>query len=292
DQERDVRRAVFDRTQGHVEGTALWLHGLYDWAHSRGGNALRVGVDRKGVLGGIDGGLGGLRVGVMGGYVDGDLHVRDQGASATQKTKLVGVYAGWESGPLSLRGGGNWSWHDVDTSRAIAFPGLTGTAAASYDAQSGQLFGEIAYDLLGGPLRLEPFAGLAHVRSRTEAFTETGSAGALNVGRETRDANFATLGLRFGGEMGAGTGTTIRPRVSAAWQRGWGDLTGTTSAAFGAGGASFGLTGAGIGRDTLVLDGGLDADLGGGLSVGASANATVSNRWSSTGLRAILGLHF
>jgi outer membrane autotransporter protein len=228
----------------------------------------------------------------MGGYVDGDLHVRDQGASATQKTKLVGVYAGWESGPLSLRGGGNWSWHDVDTSRAIAFPGLTGTAAASYDAQSGQLFGEIAYDLLGGPLRLEPFAGLAHVRSRTEAFTETGSAGALNVGRETRDANFATLGLRFGGEMGAGTGTTIRPRVSAAWQRGWGDLTGTTSAAFGAGGASFGLTGAGIGRDTLVLDGGLDADLGGGLSVGASANATVSNRWSSTGLRAILGLHF
>jgi fibronectin-binding autotransporter adhesin len=292
EQERDVREAMLDRARAGTEGTGLWLRGVYDWAHSRGGSSLRLGVDRKGVLGGIDGGMGGLRVGAIGGYVEGDVNVRSQAASAKDRTKLVGVYAGWGAGGLSVRGGANWSWHDIDTSRAIAFPGLAGTATASYQAQSGQIFGEIAYNLLTGPIRFEPFADFAHLRNRTDGFAETGSTGALNVGRDRRDADFATLGLRLGGTVPMGPGATLRPRLSAAWQRGWGDLRGTTVASFGPGTGTFLLTGAGVGRDTLVLDGGFDADLGGGLTIGASANAGVSNRWSSSGLRATLGLRF
>ena len=292
EQERDVREAMLDRARSGTEGTGLWLRGLYDWAHSRGGSSLRLGVDRKGVLGGIDGDMGGLRVGAIGGYVEGDLNVRGQAASAKDRTKLVGVYAGWGAGGLSVRGGANWSWHDVDTSRAIAFPGLAGTATPSYKAQSGQIFGEIAYNLLTGPIRLEPFADFAHVRNRTDGFAETGSMGGLNVGRDRRDADFATLGLRLGGTVPVGPGATLRPRLSAAWQRGWGDLRGTTVASFGPSAGTFLLTGAGVGRDTLVLDGGFDADLGGGLTLGASANAGVSKRWSSSGLRATLGLRF
>ncbi|MBV9370784.1 MAG: autotransporter-associated beta strand repeat-containing protein [Alphaproteobacteria bacterium] len=292
DQERGVREAMLDRTRSNAEGTGLWLRGLADWAHSRGGSSLRLGVDRKGVLGGIDGALGGLRVGAIGGYVEGDLDVRSQSASAKDRTKLVGVYAGWNSGALSVRGGADWSWHDIDTNRSIAFPGVAGTASASYKAQSGQFFGEIAYNLLTGPVSLEPFADYAHVRSRSDGFAETGTAGALNVRRDRRDANFATLGLRLSGAVPVAPGTTLRPRVSAAWQRGWGDLAGTTAASFAPNGGTFVLTGAGVGRDTLVLDGGFDAELGGGLSVGASANASVSSRWSSTGLRATLGLRF
>jgi uncharacterized protein with beta-barrel porin domain len=292
DQERDVREAMLDRTRTKTEGGGLWLRGLADWAHSRGGSSLRLGVDRKGVLGGIDGGLGGLRVGAMGGYIEGDLDVRSQSASAKDRTKLVGAYAGWNSGALSVRGGANWSWHDIDTSRSIVFPGVGGTAAASYKAQSGQIFGEVAYNLLTGPVRLEPFAHYAHVRSRADAFAETGSTGALNVRRDRRDADFATFGLRLGGAVPIGPGATLRPRLSAAWQRGWGDLGGATVASFGPTAGTFVLTGAGVGRDTLVLDGGFDADLGGGLTLGASANAAVSNRWSSTGVRATLGLRF
>jgi outer membrane autotransporter protein len=292
DQERDVREAMLDRARSSTQGTGLWLRGLYDWAHSRGGSSLRLGVDRKGVLGGIDGSLGGLQVGAIGGYIEGDLNVRNQAASAQDRTKLVGVYAGWGSGALSLRAGANWSWHDIDTNRAIAFPGLAGTATASYKAQSGQIFGEIAYNLLKGPIRLEPFADYAHVRNRTAGFAETGSLGGLNVGRDRRDADFATLGLRLGGAVPMGPGATLRPRLSAAWQRGWGDLGGTTVASFGPGAGTFVLTGAGVGRDTLVLDGGFDADLGSGLSIGASANAGISKRSSSSGLRATLGLRF
>jgi fibronectin-binding autotransporter adhesin len=292
EQERDVREAMLDRSRAGGQGTGLWLRGLYDWAHSRGDGALRLGVDRKGALGGIDGGFGGVRVGVVGGYVEGDLDVRGQSASAKDRTKLVGLYAGWSAGPLSVHGGANWSWHDIDTSRAIVFPGLTGSATGSYDAQSGQLFGEIAYNLLSGPLRLEPFAGYAHVRSRTDAFAEAGSTGALNVARGRRDADFATLGLRLGGALPMGPGATLRPRIEAAWQHGWGDLTGTTTASFGSSASTFVLTGAGIGRDSLVVDGGLEAELGGGLTLGASANVAVSNRWSSTGVRATLGLRF
>jgi outer membrane autotransporter protein len=146
--------------------------------------------------------------------------------------------------------------------------------------------------MLTGPLRLEPFGGLAHVRSRTDAFAEGGSAGSLNGRRDQRDATFGTLGLRLAGTVAIAPSATLRPRASAAWQRGWGDLTGTTTASFGANAGTFLLTGAGVGRDTLVLDAGFDADVGGGLTLGASANARLSNRWSSTGVRATLGLRF
>lgn len=292
EQERDVREAMLERSRFGGEGTALWVRGLYDWAHSRGGSSLRLGVDRKGVLGGVDGSVGGLRVGAIAGYVEGDLHVRSQSASAKDRTKLVGVYAGWASGALSVRGGANWSWHDIDTNRGIVFPGLAGSSTASYKAQSGQLFGEIAYNLLTGPVRLEPFAGYAHVRSRTDAFAEGGSPGALTVGRERRDADFATLGLRLGGVLSMGPMTTLRPRLSAAWQHGWGDLQGTTLASFGPNSGAFVLTGAGVGRNSLVVDGGIDAELGGGVTLGASASAGLSNRWSSTSVRATIGIRF
>jgi len=292
DQERGVREAALDRTRSGAEGSGLWLRGVADWAHSRGGSSLRLGVDRKGVLGGIDGGLGGLRIGAFGGYSDGDLDIRSQSASAKNRTKLVGVYAGWNAGALSLRGGGNWSWHDIDTSRTIALPGAGGTASASYKARSGQIFGEAAYNLLTGPVRLEPFAGYAHVRSRSDSFAETGSTGALNVRRDRRDADFATLGVRLGGAMPMGPDATLRPSLSAAWQRGWGDLAGATTASFGANSGSFVLTGAGVGRDSLLLDAGLEAAIGQRLTLGASANVAVSNRWSSTGARATLGFRF
>jgi len=292
EQDRDIRQAMLDRSASGGEGTGLWLQGLYDWAHSRGGSALHLNVDRKGVLGGIEGGMSGLRIGALGGYVEGDLDTRGQSASAKDRTKILGAYAGWASGPLSLRGGANWSWHDIDTSRGILFPGTSGSSTASYQAQSGQLFGEIAYNLLSGPVRLEPFAGYAHVRSRTDAFAESGSVGSLNVGRDRRDADFATLGLRLGGAMPTGAGATLRPRVSAAWQHGWGDLAGTTTASFGGNAGTFVLTGAGVGRDTVVLDAGLEASIGPRWTIGASANAAVSNRWSSTGARATLGFRF
>ena len=107
-----------------------------------------------------------MRVASIGDYVEGDLYVRSQAASDQDRTKLVGDYADWGAGGLSVRGGANWSWHDRDTSRSIVFPGLTGTAAASYKAQNGQVFGEIDCNLLAGPITLEPFADYAHVRAR------------------------------------------------------------------------------------------------------------------------------
>jgi len=67
------------------------------------------------------------------------------------------------AGPFALRGGGAWTWNDIDTSRAVIFPGFFEHEEASYDADTGQAFGEIAYPIAMGRSALEPFAGLAFV---------------------------------------------------------------------------------------------------------------------------------
>jgi outer membrane autotransporter protein len=85
-------------------------------------------------------------------------------------------YAGGEVGPLALRTGGAWAWNDIDTSRAVIFPGFFEREKASYNADTGQLFGEVAYPTRMGSTALEHFAGLACVQVDTSSFKEHGGA--------------------------------------------------------------------------------------------------------------------
>ena len=59
-----------------------------------------------------------------------------------------------------MRGGGVWSWSNIDSSRSVIFPGFcTQQVEASYNGNTGQVFGEVALPLAHNHIAYEPFCG-------------------------------------------------------------------------------------------------------------------------------------
>jgi len=94
---------------------------------------------------------------------------------------------------LGLRAGAAYSWHELDTRRSVAIPGLSDNPRAGYRAGTFQIFGELGYGFdPGSGMRLAPFANLAHVRLHTDGYKESGGAAALS-GR-----SFCAAGALYG----------------------------------------------------------------------------------------------
>src|SRR5690606_17995149 len=107
------------------------------------------------------------------------IDVEDRASSASVDTITLGVYGGAAWGPIGLRFGAAHAWHDVEVARTAAFPGLSQTLSAAYDATTAQIFGEVGYEIDTALARLEPFAGIAWAQVTTDSFTETGGTAAV-----------------------------------------------------------------------------------------------------------------
>jgi outer membrane autotransporter protein len=169
-----------------------------------------------------------------------------------------------------MRGGGAWAFQDFDASRAIIFPGFFERADASYDADTGQLFGEVAYPTAMGRLALEPFAGLAYVSIDTNAFRERGAnLAGLRGSADAQDVGYSTLGLRAATAMHWGAMLVV-PHLSAAWQHAFDDVDTAAALAFASTGIGFSVTGVPLAQDTALIDAGLDLALGPNTTGGVS----------------------
>lgn len=238
-------------------GPAFWAQGFGSWGAFDGDDGGKtLDRDTSGVLLGGDALLNLWRVGVTGGYSQSNIKPRDRASSVSSDNYHLGVYAGTQHGALAFRTGLAQSWHDLDARRTIAIPGLSGRTRAEYRADALQAFGEVAFGLTAGDgARLEPFANLAHIRLKTDGFSESGGDAALTSEKVSADATFATLGLRA--EQAFDLGET---NAALRWTVGWRRASGATSPqsvhAFTAGDA-FTITGAPISKDSAVLEGGL-----------------------------------
>jgi len=191
-------------------------------------------------------------------------------SSADVESYHLGGYVGGFAGPLALRGGGLWAWSDIDTSRAVIFPGFFERQTASYDADTGQIFGEIAYPTAMGGMALEPFGGLAYVSIDTDSIRERGGAlASLRGSAESQDVGYSTVGLRAATTMQFG-GMQVVPHVSAAWQHAFDDVTPGAALAFASTGIGFAIDGVPLAEDTALIDAGLDLALGENTSAGVS----------------------
>jgi outer membrane autotransporter protein len=219
----------------------------------------------------VDARVGGTwRVGLGAGYSQSDVSVSDRHSAADVESFHLAGYAGGMAGPLALRGGGAWTWNDIDTSRAVLFPGFFEREQASYDADTGQLFGELAYPIAMGRSALEPFAGLAFVSVDTDSFKEHGGdLAALDSRGVTQNIGYSTLGLRAARTY-AWNGASITPHVSAAWQHAFDDVTPGAALAFASTGVGFDVTGVPLAQDTALIDAGLDLNLSATATLGAS----------------------
>ena len=251
---------------------AFWTQAFGAWGDFSGNkNAASADRDLGGFISGMDASVGETwRVGVATGASFSDVSVKDRYSSANVSTYHLGGYVGGDVEGLALRGGGLWAWSEVETSRAVVFPGFYERQTANYDATTGQLFGEVAYPTEAGGFDLEPFAGLAFVSVDTDRFKERGGPQASLQGANLdQDVGYTTLGLRLAKTMMWGDMQVI-PHVEAAWLHAFNDVTPGASLAFAATGTEFSVTGVPIAEDSALLDAGLDFALNDRLSAGVS----------------------
>nr|MDJ0513552.1 autotransporter outer membrane beta-barrel domain-containing protein [Methyloceanibacter sp.] len=234
----------------------------------------------------------GWRVGLATGASFSDVSVDDRYSSANTQTYHLGGYVGGMVGDVALRGGGMWAWSDVETSRAVVFPGFYERQNADYDADTGQLFGEVAYPAQLGGVELEPFAGLAFVSVESGGFRERGGSDASLRGTEvSQDVGYTTVGLRAAKTMMWGD-MAVTPHVEAAWLHAFNDVTPDASLAFATTGAGFDVRGVPLAENSALLDAGLDLALTDRLSAGVSYQGQYADSVSDNAVKGRLTWRF
>ena len=276
---------------GSAERGLVWAQALGAWGHNDGSHdASSLDSHSRGLLIGSDVPLAsGWRVGGLVGFGHTDLDLRDASGSADSTDYHLGLYAGQQWDALSLKLGLAHGWHAVAARRDLTLLGTDQRLAPDYDASTTQAFGELAYRIEQGGLRLEPFATLAQVHLQTEAFRERSGALELDNHRQDTDATFTTLGLRLAAKpLG---GLKIVPSATLGWRHAFGDTAPEQEAAF-AGGPDFKLVGAPIARDAAVVKGALDMALSETVSVGLGYAGQLSGRTRDQDLDARLSWRF
>lgn len=171
----------------------------------------------------------------------------------------IGAYAGTEIGVVRLKGGVAYARHFISTSRSVVFPGVNDTLTASYGAGTGQAFIEASTDVQLQDMILTPFGRLEAVGHATDAFTETGGAGALKTAATQSGALFTTIGVRAEQSFVLGDDLAVRARGSLGWRHAFGG--GVSVANSFAGGGPFTIASAGVASDAILLAAGLSTKL-------------------------------
>ncbi len=238
-----------------------WVQGYGNWTRLNGdGNAATLRSTNGGAIGGVDVTLNhNWRFGVATGGGRTDARVDMRTSSGTIDTFHLAAYGGGRIGDIMFRTGASYSHHDIATMRTIAFPGFADTATASYDASTAQIYGEAAYRLHASWLTAEAFADLAHVRVRSDGFTESGGPAALSVAQADTSATFTTLGLRAQAPIPPLGPWLMTARGSLGWQHAYDNVTPVSLMSFAASASPFATAGVPIATDALLVEAGLDA---------------------------------
>ena len=247
---------------GH--GLTFWTRGFGSWGRFDGnGNAATAQRTLGGFVSGMDAGVGDRwRAGLATGYIRSDINVKARASSADVDSYLLAGYAGGRIGPVALRSGAAWTWHCIDTSRAVSSPGFYESERASYGGDTGQLFAELAFPIVTDrSSAVEPFADLVYEHVGTDAFTESGPTAALSTPGGDQNVGYSTLGVRAATTMPV-AGMLVTPRASAAWQYAFGDTTPDLALAFASSGIPFGISGLPLARNSALIEAGLDFALG------------------------------
>lgn len=276
----------------HSNAPVFWMRGFGARAEfDTDGNA--ASTDRKlgGFVMGVDRQIAeGWRAGLAAGFTESDIHTSARASSANVDSYHLAAYAGGTFGGVRFSGGASFARHEIDTNRSVAFPGFAEQINASWNAHTGQVFGEAAYPLAAGSLDLEPFAGLAYVHVDTDAFRESGGAAALEGSSSKEDVGYLTLGQRVSATTQLGN-AQLTAHASAAWQHAFGDTKPDANLSF-AGGGAFNVAGVPQSRDSALLAAGLDLGLGSSATLGISYTGRLSGSAKDHGIELGLSWQF
>ena len=274
------------------QARAGWAQVFGSWGRiDSDGNAAKLKRDIGGFFVGADTGIAaGWRVGALGGYSRASADTSTRNSSSKTESYHLGVYGGTQwgaTGATALRLGVSHSWNKTDTSRSVAFAGFAGSLAGKYDSSTTQAFGELGHRIDLGAATLEPFAGLAHVRLRSDAFVEQGGLAALYGHGGRTDATFSTIGVRASMQASE----SIRLRGTLGWRHAFGGVTPTSTHAF-AGSVPFTLSGVPLAKDVAVLEAGIETQLRPNLALNASYSGQFGDRLQDHGFKVNLNWSF
>ncbi|KAB2680897.1 autotransporter domain-containing protein [Brucella pseudintermedia] len=243
----------------NTDGFAVWGQGFGSWGHTSGdGNAARLNRSTGGFFVGADAPVFDTwRFGAVAGYSHTSFNAKDRHSSGSSDNYHVGLYGGSAWGDLAFRSGAAYTWHDISTSRSVAFPGFSESLKGDYNAGTAQVFGELAYGFSVGAARFEPFANLAYVNLHTDGFRETGGAAALTSGSSSTDTTFTTLGLRGSTTLDL-NGGSVTAKGMLGWRHAFDDVTPNSVLRFAGGGNAFTIAGVPVARNAAVVEAGLD----------------------------------
>ncbi|WP_395396049.1 autotransporter domain-containing protein (plasmid) [Novosphingobium sp. BL-8A] len=295
DEGRHVREALLLNGRRTGDGFGLWGDamddsGKFDRDASSGTAALKT--QRDGIITGIDYGKDGFHASIATGYSHGTYNQNALRSRSTVKSYYAGGAADYRFGPLRLQAGGTYSWHTLDNDRSVDFAGFSDALHSRQHANSVQGFGEVGYALFNGAkAAFEPFIGYTHQHVSVDPTEEVGGAAALTVARVKRDIDLARIGFHFTGSAPIpGTEATFEPRLSLAYQRSWGDRTGSATVAL-AGAAPFEVSSASLPRNAMLIDSGFNIVMG-NIRLGASYLGTVGGSQFDHGGRVTFGIRF
>lgn len=275
-----------------TDSFAGWGRSFGAWgSFDSDGNAAEFSRSTGGLLVGGDAAIGThWRAGMVAGYSKTSFDVDARASSGDSDNYHLGLYGGGRWGTFGIRVGAGYSLHSVSTTRTVAFDGFAERLTADYNTGTAQLFGEAGYRLDTAVANFEPFAGLAHVSVRHDAFAEQGGAAALHSVATTNDVTFATLGLRAAAAAHVG-GIEAAARGMIGWRHAFGDVTPYSALAL-AGGNAFTIGGTPIARDALVLEAGLDVAVSPNTKFGLGYNGQIASNARDHAVKADLTVKF
>lgn len=289
---KDSAPKQFDAVAPDSYDYGAWASGFGSWV-DYDGNANTGGLKTStgGFLSGVDVGFAsGWRLGFVGGYSQTDLDAKGRFASSKSDNWHLGIYGGNQWGPIGLRAGLVHTWHNIDSSRSVAYTGFSDSLSADYDARTLQAFGELGYRLDTSVAAIEPFANLSYVSLRTDGFTERGGAAALSVDGATTNTTFTTIGVRASTPLQLGeTAATLKGTLG--WRHAYGDVRPETTQLF-AGSNPFTVEGVAIARDAALIEAGFDVRISEATTFGVSYIGQFGGGATQNGFNATLNAKF
>ncbi|MGY3131262.1 subtilase-type serine protease [Bradyrhizobium sp. USDA 4501] len=282
-----------------LQGYAAWASAFGGWTTQSGdSNGASTRSTISGLMTGIDTPVfDDWRVGVLAGYSRSSFKVGAASSSGRSDNYTFGTYAGTEwtvpEGAIAFRSGLAYTWHDLEMSRNVRFPGFNDNLISDYDAGTFQIFGELGYKVaLGKSSAIEPYASLAHVRAATDRFSERGLNGAaLNIRADTMDTTLSTLGVYATTRFQLGQIATTA-RADIGWRHAIGDLIPLSTASFAAGSSAFAASGLSIGKDVALVESGLDFQLSSNSTLGIAYQGQFGSGITQNGLNATFNVKF
>ncbi|SDU33135.1 autotransporter domain-containing protein [Stappia sp. ES.058] len=289
-----AREAVPSTEQKPLTNLQIWgqVQGTYATFNGNG-NAARLSSGSGGGLFGLESSpTQDVRLGLLAGFGRSTASVDKRGSSATADSFTLGAYGTVRSGALRLQAGASQSWHQVSTSRHVAFGGIDETVTADYGSRTAQAFADLSYRFDTPWLGLEPFAGLAMVHHHAGAVEETGSVDVALSGKASSQIfGSSNLGMRLSKTLSMRNGMTTELTGSLGWQHAIGSVTADRRLAI-AGLDGFSVQGAPIDRDSALVQAGVRFNVSDLANIGLSYQGRIGRNTMEQGANARLQIRF